>query len=61
MEIVDTATWRKSTKSGTNGGACVEAGVAAQGHVLIRDTTNRSGSVLNVSAEAWRSFTSSLK
>jgi hypothetical protein len=61
METVDTATWRKSTKSGTNGGACVEAGVAEPGRVLVRDTTNRAGGVLSISAEAWQIFASSLK
>jgi Domain of unknown function (DUF397) len=61
VETIDSATWRKSSYSGTNGGGCVEAGVAEQGRVLVRDTTNRSGTVLNVTAEAWLSFTSSLK
>ncbi len=61
MEAVDSATWRKSTKSGSNGGACVEAGVAEQDRVLVRDTTNRSGAVLVVPAKAWRTFTRSLK
>jgi Domain of unknown function (DUF397) len=26
MEAVDSATWRKSSKSGGNGGSCIEAG-----------------------------------
>ena len=42
MEAVDSATWRKSSFSGTNGGGCVEVGVADPGRVLVRDTTNRS-------------------
>jgi Domain of unknown function (DUF397) len=61
METMNSATWRKSSYSGTNGGGCVEAGVAEQGHVLVRDTTNRGGAILTVSVEAWRSFTSSLQ
>jgi hypothetical protein len=60
MEAIDSTTWRKSSYSGANGGGCVEAGIAEQGRVMIRDTTNRGGAILNVSAEAWRSFTSSL-
>jgi uncharacterized protein DUF397 len=61
MEAIDSATWRKSTYSGANGGGCVEASVAELGRVLVRDTTNRGGRVLNVSAKAWRSLISSLK
>jgi hypothetical protein len=61
MEAVDSATWRKSTFSGGNGGGCVEAGVAGAGRVLVRDTTNRDGGTLNISAEAWRSFADGLK
>ena len=45
METIDSASWRKSSYSGTNGGGCVEAGVAQQGRVLVRDTTNRNGAV----------------
>ena len=51
----------KASYSGNNGGACVEAGVATRGHVLIRDTTNRDGAVLAIPAEAWDRFTASLK
>jgi hypothetical protein len=61
MQAIDNATWRKSSYSGANGGGCVEAGVGNQRHVLVRDTTNRGGAVLNFSAEAWQSFTNSLK
>lgn len=51
--------WRKSSFSSANGGACVE--VAPAGGVMVRDTTNRDGVTLSVPAEAWRSFTASLK
>jgi hypothetical protein len=61
MEAIDRATWRKSSYSGSNGGGCVEAGVAKQGHVLVRDTTDRRGPALDVPLGAWQSFTSSLK
>jgi hypothetical protein len=59
-DCVEVATWRKATYSGNNGTNCVEAGVAAQGRVLVRDTTNRDGAVLDVPAEAWARFTASL-
>ena len=51
--------WRKSTYSGDNGGECVE--VAMAGAVLVRDTTDRTGSVLTFTAEAWRAFTATIK
>jgi hypothetical protein len=61
MQAIDGVSWRKSSYSGANGGGCVEAGVAEPGHVLVRDTTNRAGAVLTISAKAWQRFTSPLK
>ena len=46
--------WRKSSHSGDNGGECVE--VCAAGAVLVRDTTDRSGTMLAFTAEAWQAF-----
>ena len=44
--------WRKPSHS--NGiGECVEVGAAPRA-ILVRDTTNRSGATLHVSAETWR-------
>ena len=57
---VEVATWRKSSRSG-NSGNCVETGVASPGRVLVRDTTDRDGVTLSVPADAWASFTASLK
>ena len=51
--------WRKSTYSQDTGGACVE--VATTDAVLIRDTTNRDGLTLSVTASAWSTFTSAIK
>lgn len=61
MEAIDSTAWRKSSYSGANGGGCVEAGVTELSLVLVRDTTNRTGAVLSITAEAWKSFTISLK
>ena len=58
---VEVATWRKASYSGNNGTNCVEAGVATRGDVLVRDTTNREGTVLDIPADAWDRFTASLK
>jgi hypothetical protein len=52
--------WRKSTRSSGNGGACVEVCDQARG-VLVRDTTNREGETLAFTADAWASFTATLK
>jgi hypothetical protein len=60
-DCVEVTTWRKASYSGNNGTNCVEADVAARGSVLVRDTTNRNGTVLAVPAEAWDRFTGSLR
>jgi hypothetical protein len=57
---VDGSTWRKSSYSGGSGGDCIEV-ADATGVVLVRDTANRAGAVLAVSADAWRRFTSAIK
>jgi hypothetical protein len=53
------STWRKSTDSDANGGQCVE--VAADGVILVRDTTDRDGGTVASSTLAWERFTGSLK
>jgi hypothetical protein len=50
--------WRKSTYSGGANNQCVE--VAESGLVLVRDTADRDGATLNVSASAWQKFTSTI-
>lgn len=51
------ATWRKSSYSGGNGGGCVEVGARAQaGRVLVRDTKDRQGPVLQFTPSAWTQF-----
>jgi Domain of unknown function (DUF397) len=51
--------WRKSTYSDGNGGQCVE--VASTNAVLVRDTRDRQGVTLSVTAAAWQRFTATLK
>jgi hypothetical protein len=50
------ALWRKSTKSGTNGGDCVEVADNLPGRVLVRDTKDRDGGTLSFGPHAWREF-----
>ena len=58
---VEVATWRKASYSDSSGSNCVEAGVGEAGRVLVRDTADRGGALLRVSASAWARFTGSLK
>jgi hypothetical protein len=60
MEGTSTLNWRKSSRSGNNGGDCVEVADAAS-VVLVRDTRDRDGGTLAFTAQAWASFTGSLK
>ena len=60
METIDSASWRKSSYSGTGGGSCVEA-ADMEGHILVRDTTNRGGVVLSLSPDAWCHLTDTLR
>jgi hypothetical protein len=56
---VEVGTWRVSSYSASTGN-CVEigAGVAdiADAVIAVRDTQDRGGAVLRVSAETWRRF-----
>jgi hypothetical protein len=60
METINSAPWRKSSYSGTNGGDCVEA-ADLDARILVRDTTDRGGAVLSISLEAWQRFTATLR
>ncbi|MGW0213697.1 DUF397 domain-containing protein [Micromonospora chokoriensis] len=50
------ARWHKSTKSGTNGGNCVEVADNLPDVVLVRDTKDRDGGTLAFGSTAWRAF-----
>ncbi len=52
-------TWRKSSYSGSNGGQCVE--VSAPGPVLVRDTKDPHGAVLEFAPETWQKFAEKVK
>lgn len=47
--------WRKSSRSGGEGGECVEV-AAAPGAVQVRDSKARHGPRLAFSPEAWAEF-----
>jgi hypothetical protein len=51
--------WRKSSAS-QNGEACVELG-GMPGAVLLRDTMDRDGVMLEIPASAWTEFLTTLR
>ncbi|MFI6759109.1 DUF397 domain-containing protein [Micromonospora sp. NPDC050417] len=56
MSNLTGAVWRKSSRSGGNGGQCVEVADNLTGVVFVRDTKNRDGGTLTFAPEAWRAF-----
>ena len=50
------AQWKKSTRSGTSGGDCVEVADKLPGVVAVRDSKDPSGPVLAFNARTWQSF-----
>ena len=59
MDVIGT-TWRKSSYSGSNGGACIEIGTAGSA-VAIRDSTDQTGPQLAFPAATWKTFIERLK
>ncbi len=60
MELTG-AQWRKSTRSNSNGGNCVEVADNLPGVVLVRDTKDRDGGTLTFTPTAWRTFVNHLR
>ncbi|WP_025620775.1 DUF397 domain-containing protein [Salinispora cortesiana] len=50
------AVWRKSSRSGGNGGQCVEVADNLSGVVGVRDSKDPTGPALVFGPEAWRAF-----
>jgi hypothetical protein len=61
MDHLSGAVWRKSSKSGGNGGNCVEVARNLPGIVAVRDSKDPDGPKLAFSPEDWASFTASVK
>ena len=59
MDVTGTA-WRKTSYSGSNGGACIEVGTAGPA-VAVRDSQDQAGPQLAFAANAWQAFTNQLK
>ncbi|SCF16194.1 protein of unknown function (DUF397) [Micromonospora viridifaciens] len=50
------AHWRTSTRSGDNGGNCVEVAANLPGIVAVRDSKDRTGPVLAFTPDSWMVF-----
>lgn len=50
------AHWKKSTRSGVNGGECVEVATNLPGVVAVRDSKTPAGPVLTFTPPTWRAF-----
>jgi hypothetical protein len=59
MDVTGIA-WRKSSYSGSNGGACVEIGTAGAA-VAVRDSKHPDGLLLAFTADTWKAFTDQMK
>jgi len=55
------AKWRKSSRSGSNGGACVEVARNLPRIVAVRDSKNPHGPVLIISRDEWARFITRLR
>ena len=55
------AEWRKSSRSGDNGGACVEVARNLPGVVAVRDSKDPDGPKIVFSPAGWQAFTATVK
>ncbi|MFI6709335.1 DUF397 domain-containing protein [Nonomuraea sp. NPDC050478] len=58
---LDTAVWRKSTRSGPDGGNCVEVAELSGGRRGVRDSKNPTGPALIFTLGEWAAFISGVK
>ncbi|MEU1878336.1 DUF397 domain-containing protein [Streptosporangium sp. NPDC020072] len=55
------AAWRKSSRSGDNGGQCVEVAVNLPGAVAVRDSKDPDGPKLLFAPAGWNAFVGGVK
>jgi hypothetical protein len=60
MRQLDHAQWWKSSRSGA-GNACVEIAVLADGNRAIRDSKDRSGTILMLNPTVWTEFATRIR
>jgi Domain of unknown function (DUF397) len=56
---LSSAQWKKSSRSGNNGGQCVEVASDLPGIVAVRDSKNPSGPALTFAFHEWTAFLAS--
>jgi hypothetical protein len=54
-------TWRKSSRSGANGGQCVEVARSPLGIIAVRDSKDPNGAVLTFTSSEWGTFLGKIK
>ncbi|MEV6518734.1 DUF397 domain-containing protein [Micromonospora chalcea] len=55
------AAWRKSTRSGDNGGNCVEVATNLPGMIAVRDSKDLGGPLLSFEPAAWAAFVATMR
>lgn len=61
MTDLSGAVWRKSTRSGGNGGECVEVATNVPGVVAVRDSKDPGGPLLSFEPSAWATFVAAMR
>ncbi|SCG73630.1 DUF397 domain-containing protein [Micromonospora rifamycinica] len=60
MDELTGARWRKSSRSSSNGGACVEVADNLPGTVAVRDSKDPHGPALTFTPTSWHMFVAGL-
>jgi Domain of unknown function (DUF397) len=55
------AIWRKASRSGNNGGNCVEVARNLPGIVAVRDSKDQAGPALIFTPAEWQAFTAQMR
>ncbi|WP_326820927.1 DUF397 domain-containing protein [Streptosporangium sp. NBC_01639] len=61
IQELHTVTWCKSTRSGPDGGNCVEVAELSRGRRGVRDSKNPSGPALVFTPDEWNAFIGGVK
>ncbi|MFY1633276.1 DUF397 domain-containing protein [Solwaraspora sp. WMMB335] len=60
MSTKNAPQWRKSSRSGSNGGNCIEVADDLPGGVLVRDSKDTTGPHLTFTPPSWHAFLTNL-
>jgi hypothetical protein len=59
--VSESLVWRKSRRSSSDNGNCVEVASVPDGGCAVRDSKDKEGPVLRLSAGRWQQFTAEIK